>query len=167
MLKCGVCGQTQSAPVSGNWHFQANSFLLEAYREHGVEAIIWTPWQLWFLVARRSFYFAPSMWLWEQYPQNKQDGPTVEIDALAVVDGNLYLCEAKTSAVLDRSQREQLVAAATRIRPDVLLLSTMDEPGSGLKEAVAELQRDIGNDTKVDLMEFRPEALDQREVLPA
>ena len=99
LLKCDVCGQAESAPVSGDWHFRANDFLLEAYREHGVEAIVWTLWILWSR-AQRSFYFAPSMWLWETYPLRKEDGPTVEIDALAVVDGKLYLCEAKSSAAL-------------------------------------------------------------------
>ena len=66
LLQCEVCGETQSAPVSGDWHFRANGFVLEAHREHGVEAVVWTLWRLWDL-ARRSFFFAPSMWLWDTF----------------------------------------------------------------------------------------------------
>jgi hypothetical protein len=102
-LECQICKRTEPAPVSGDWHFRANSFVVEAYREQGVEAVIWALWRLW-SAARESFYFAPSMCLWESYPKTREDGPNVEFDALAVVDGRLYLCEAKSSSGLDNNQ---------------------------------------------------------------
>ena len=102
-LECQICKQTVPAPVSGDWHFRPNGFVLEAYREHGVEAVIWTLWRLW-QSCRRSFYFAPSMWLWQSYPESRDQGPDAEVDALAVADGRLYLCEAKSAAGMDREQ---------------------------------------------------------------
>jgi hypothetical protein len=45
-----------------------------------------------------------TMCLWETYPETPDDGPTVELDALAVVTGELYLCGAKSSSGLNPSQ---------------------------------------------------------------
>ena len=165
ILECEVCKQPESAPVSGDWQFRASNFVLDAYREHGVEAVVWTLWRLW-QIARRSFYFAPSMRLWENYPEKNMDGPTIEIDALVVIDGTLYLCEAKTSPGLNRSQIEQLHAAASRIRPEVLLVSCMEPPTPTLRAAVADLQTRLGDDIKVDLVEFQTETLEDHSILP-
>ena len=72
-LVCEVCGNTEGAPVSAGWHFRGNPFVIEAYREHGVEAVIWALSQLWER-ARRSFYFAPSLRLWLDYPERRAAG---------------------------------------------------------------------------------------------
>jgi hypothetical protein len=149
----------------GDWCFRANDFVLEAYREHGVEAVIWTLWRLWDS-CRYSFYFTPSMWLWEVYPESRGIGPDVEIDALAVVDGRLYLCEAKSSAGLDGKQVDQLCSAAAHIRPDVLMIACMDDLTSNMKAAQAELQTRLGTGIAIELMEFRAGELEKHSVLP-
>jgi hypothetical protein len=165
-LECQICKQTEPAPVSGDWHFRANSFVVEAYREQGVEAVIWALWRLWD-VARESFYFAPSMCLWESYPKTREDGPNVEVDALAVVDGRLYLCEAKSSSGLDNNQIAQLWSAATHIRPDALLIACMDEMSPGLRTSAEALQSQLGAEIKVELLEFHADALEKNPILPA
>jgi hypothetical protein len=165
-LECQICRQTEPAPVSGDWHFRANSFVLEAYREQGVEAVIWALWRLWYS-AQDSFYFAPSMWLWESYPRTREDGPDIEVDALAVVDGRLYLCEAKSSSGLDNQQIEQLLSAATRIRPDVLLIACMDEVTPNLRTSAEALQSRLGAEIKVELLGFQADALERNSILPA
>jgi hypothetical protein len=165
-LKCQICKQTEAAPVSGDWHFRANSFVVEAYREQGVEAVIWTLWRLWD-AARQSFYFAPSMWLWESYPKAREDGPDIEVDALAVVDGRLYLCEAKSSSGLDNKQIEQLVSAATRIRPDTLLITCMDEMTAALRSSAEALQKRLGAEIRVEVMELQADSLKRNSILPA
>jgi hypothetical protein len=164
-LECQICKRREPVPVSGDWHFRANSFLVEAYREQGVEPVIWALSRLWD-TARQSFYFAPSMSLWETYPRNREDGPDIEVDALAVVDGRLYLCEAKSSSRLDDRQVEQLCSAATRIRPDILLIACMDNITQALRRAVEAMQERLGSETKVDLIEFKPESLEKGSMLP-
>jgi hypothetical protein len=126
----------------------------------------WTLWRLW-EVARSSFYFAPSMWLWETYPRTREDGPDLEIDALAVVDGQLYLCEAKSSSGLDNQQIEQLFSAATHVRPDVLLIACRDEVTPGLKASAETLRSRLGAKIKVELLEFHANALEKNSILPA
>jgi hypothetical protein len=165
-LECQICKQRETAPVSGDWQFRANGFLVEAYREQGVEAVIWALWRLWD-TAQRSFYFAPSMWLWETYPRAREDGPDIEVDALAVVDGRLYLCEAKSSSGLDNRQVEQLCSVVTRIRPDVLLIACMDEATQAMRRTVEEMQERLGAETKVEIIDFKSESLEKDSMLPS
>jgi hypothetical protein len=105
------------------------------------------------------------MQLWEQYPETPGAKP-VEVDVLVVVDGTLYLCEAKTSAALDPSQVDRLLNAASRIRPDVLLISCMEPATAALRTAVNTLQTGLGPDIRVDLLEFEADELDDNSMLP-
>jgi hypothetical protein len=82
-LTCEVCRHKEAAPASNDWHFRANGFLIEAYRDHGVEAVIYGLFQLWER-SQNSFYFVPSLNLWGDYPE-KEGARRIEIDALAVV----------------------------------------------------------------------------------
>ncbi len=88
-MDCEVCGHAEPAPVSSDWHFRPNSFVIEAYRDHGTETLIWALWKLWGR-AQRSFYFAPSLRLWLHYPESGEQC-AVEIDAVVVVDGRYTL----------------------------------------------------------------------------
>lgn len=159
VLVCEVCKEETSAPVSGEWDFKPNSFIVSSYREHGIEPVIWTLWRLWYN-ARSSFYFTPSLNLWETYPEGGQDQEDVEVDALAVVDGLLYLCEAKTSAGLSAQQVQQLISAAERIRPDVILISCSDKVSPSMKAAAAQIQTCVGDEIKVELLELTPDMLE-------
>ncbi len=163
-LKCDVCGRPEAAPVSGDWHFRGNDFVIGFYREHGGEAVIFALWQL-SERARDSFYFAPSMKLWQDYPEVPDVRP-IEIDALMVVDGRLYLCEAKSSAALDDNEIEKLISAATRIRPDVVLIACMEENGAGLNRAMQALRQRLPKGIEVEVLVFRHGALEDDPILP-
>ena len=163
-LVCEVCGNEKSAPVSGDWAFRLNNFLLEAYRDHGVEPIVWTLWKL-SERARSSFYFAPSMSLWEDYRENRAS-PVAEIDALVVVDGTLYLCEAKAGDRISAEQVERLVQICARVRPDILLIACMDENSTGLEGRVNSLREAIKPTTHVEIMTFDPNDLREGSSLP-
>ena len=43
----------------------------------------------------------------------------------------------------------------------------MDAPTAKLRTAMTDLQRRLGDDVKVELMEFRADMLDQSGILPA
>src|SRR5262245_11806983 len=121
-MTCEVCGRTDPAPVSGEWHFRINPFVLEAYAEHGTEAAVWALWLL-SQRAQYSFYFAPSLKLWLTPPSTVDQPCDAEIDAVAVVDGLTYVVEATTSKGLDSDEIERLSIVTDRIRPDVMLPS--------------------------------------------
>ena len=106
------------------------------------------------------------MLLWDEYPEMEGATPVAELDALVVVDGELYLCEAKSSAALDADEVDQLVSMGSRIRPDVLVISCMDEPTVSIKAAAKTLKRRLGDDIHVELMSFEPDRLERDPLLP-
>jgi hypothetical protein len=164
ILVCEVCKGEAAAPVSGDWDFKPNNFIMSAYREHGVEPVIWTLWMLW-QEARQSFYFAPSLKLWETYPASRGENENVELDAIAVVDGKLYLCEAKSSSGLAPQQVQQLISAAKRVRPDVLLISCPEKISSGMKNAAEAIRATLGGEIEVKFLELEPEMLESHSGL--
>jgi hypothetical protein len=164
-LVCDICQNETSAPVSGDWAFRLNDFVLEAYRDHGIEPVVWSLWRL-SVRARTSFYFAPSMSLWDDYPENV-DGPIAELDALAVVDGMLYLIEAKASARLSADQIKSLVDICERVRPDVLLIALMEaKPSAGLDRRLDGLKLRLMPRTKVEILRFERSDLEDGSMLP-
>lgn len=163
-LVCDICQSEKSAPVSGDWAFRLNDFVLEAYRDHGVEPVEWALWKL-SERARSSFYFCPSMSLWDAYPE-KADGPTAEIDALAVVDGLLYLIEAKASARLSGPEITNFVEICERVRPDVFMIALMEAKLSAdFDRRLDEFQK-LMPQTKVEVLRFDPSELEDGSMLP-
>ena len=104
--------------------------------------------------------------VWTRYPEEDGATPDAEIDALAVVDGALYLIEAKSSASLDSKELDQLVSVSSRIRPNVLLLACMDEDKRKLSPAVEALSRKLDEGIKVESMHLKPDEFHSAGVLP-
>lgn len=165
-LACSICGREEPAPVSGDWQFKANPFLIEAYRDHGTEAVVWALWRLWER-SRRSFYFAPSLKLWLQYPDEVTQSCDAEIDAVVVVDGTTYLLEAITAGSLDDAERAQLVLAAEHIRPDVLLIASMERDNRLLARSVERIKAALPAGILTEVMAFNAADLDSAPFLPA
>ncbi len=159
-LSCSICGRKEPAPVSGDWQFKANPFLVDAYRDHGTEAVIWALWCLWDR-SRHSFYFAPSLKLWVNYPKQGTRRWDAEVDAIAVVDGAVYLVEAKCAAGLDEGERAQLVMAAERIRPDVLIIASMEKSNGGLERAVKAVRAALPAEIEIEVLSFDPDQLER------
>jgi len=163
-LTCSICGHEEPAPVSGNWQFKANPFVIEAYRDHGTEAVLWALWRLWER-SRRSYYFAPSLKLWVKYPEGSTRCSDAEVDAIAVVDGMVYLVEAKSAGGLGENERAQLVLAAERIRPDVLLVAAMEEESESLKRDVEQIKAELHAGIDVELLTFEAKQLERAPFL--
>jgi hypothetical protein len=165
IMTCEVCGREELALVSGDWQFRGNPFLLEAYNQHGLEAVIWGLWQL-HRRSRVSFYYSPSLKLWVNYPVDQHAPCDAEVDAIVVLDGKVYLLEAKSSAGLSISEIRQLVLAAERIRPDVLLIACMSATSSRLQRAIEKLQGEVPSGVKVELLTFDTSQLECSPFLP-
>lgn len=165
-MTCSVCRREEPAPVGGDWQFRPNPFLIEAYRDHGTEALVWALWRLWGR-SQRSFYFVPSLWLWLAYPEKTRGTQDVEVDAIAVVDGRVHLIEAKSASGLDGAQINKLVLAAERIRPNVVVVGCMDEGTVSLERAVAVLGESLPEGIDVEVMTFNSGQLDRSPLLPS
>ena len=158
-LRCSICGREEAAPVSGDWQFKANPFVVAAYRDHGTEAVVWALWRLWER-SRRSFYFAPSMRLWLKYPDSKGDESDAEVDAIVVVDGKVHQLEAKSAAGLNEEGRRKLILAADRIRPDVVVFGCM-EAGGSLDRVAAEIRAALPSGVALEVLKFDRNALER------
>jgi hypothetical protein len=83
-----------------------------------------------------------------------------------VVDGRLYLCEARNSASMDEDEIEKLISAATRIRPDVLLIACMEQNAAGLNRAMQTIKQRLPPGIDIELLAFRRDALEDDPILP-
>ena len=163
-LTCAVCRHETAAPVSGDWQFKANPFLVEAYSDHGTEAALWALWKLSEL-ARSSFYFLTSSLLW--FDKDREDGQNdCEIDLLAVVDGKVYGVEATTSKSLTKSEINKLVDFSGRVRPDVLLIVCGAETPQKRSALKAKIQENISTGVSVEIWTYIRNSTDIDPYLP-
>jgi len=159
-MTCEVCGRVELAPVSGDWHFRANPFVLEAYSEHNTEVPVWALWIL-YERARNSFYCAPSLKLWLGRRNEGNRDCDVEIDAVAVVDGKVYVLEATASAGLSNDEIDQLAIAAERIRPDTMLIACMADTDVAAAILKERLRTKLPPEVDIEVQRFRPELLER------
>lgn len=165
-ITCAICRTDRAAPVSEEWHFKPNGFIIDAYRLHGVEPVVWSLWRL-SEEARSSFYFAPSLRLWKNYPRDETNKLwDVEIDALAVVDGRLYAIEATRSKDLDDEELKKLQLAAERIRPDMLIVTCTANSNAAAAKLHKRLTEKMPKGVAVRIEIFRPEDLHMSPNLP-
>lgn len=124
-----------------------------------VSAQSWSPlWRLWDQ-SRHSFYFAPSLKLWIDSPKYGTQPCDAEVDAIAIVDGTVYLVEAKSAAGIDDDVRGQLVMTAEHIRPDVLVIASMEKSNAALERARRDSRAALPVEIEINLMTFDPEQL--------
>jgi hypothetical protein len=163
-MPCSVCGRVEPAFVSGEWEFRVNPFVVQAYRDDGVEPVIWALWHL-SDRSRTCFYFTPSLELSKSYPGKK--GGDAEVDAVAVVDGAVYVVEAKRSARITDHQIDRLLCAVEHIRPDVLLFACMEATDSRLGSITKRIRAGLPTGVELEILSFDPTRLDWTPFLPA
>jgi hypothetical protein len=126
-LSCEVCKERSNAPVNIQWLFRPNEFLIESLRDHSVLSLVWALSALCDR-SRHSFLFAEPIWFGFS---DQSDSANAEADLLVLSDGQALLCEVKSSwRGLRPSDIDDLVALATRLRPDTAVLAVM-ETGTG------------------------------------
>ena len=133
-LSCEVCKQSTPTPVNMRWQFRPNEFLIESLHAHSVLSLVWVLSALRDR-ARSSFSYAgPTCFGYS----NNYENPDAEADLLALVDGEAVLCEVKSAwRSLRPSHIDDLVALATRLRPDTAMLAVMEE-GTNLAAKLGE-----------------------------
>jgi len=122
IAKCEICRKPESSPVSGSLHFRLNPFVQHAFSSTSAqEPVIWCLNHL----ARRamwSFAFAPTLDVYRAGRSN----PETDLDIVAVVDGQVYFVEVKSSfAGVTVKDQEQLKFLVYELRPDVVMLGVM------------------------------------------
>lgn len=122
-MACEVCKKPEFAPVNIRWLFRANEFLIESLRDHSVLSLVWALSALRDR-ARHSFAFVEPTWFGFDERAETADA---EADLLALIDGQAFLCEVKSSwHSLRPSHVDDLVALSMRLRTDTALLAVME-----------------------------------------
>jgi hypothetical protein len=137
-MTCEVCGAAEPAPVSDSWNFKLNSFVLEGLRDHGLLAYIWCLARL-SDQAHASFFFLEPHELFFTTNSAYTNRPDAEVDLIAVVDGVVRLCEAKSSN--QSIDLEKFARLARQVRPDIATLAIMEPRSNSTDRRLADLQR--------------------------
>lgn len=150
-LSCEVCNQATQAPISIEWLFRPNEFLIESLRDHSTLSLVWAISELRQRV-KRSFIFVKPTWFGFTEETTTQDA---EADLLVLLDGQALLCEIKSSwRSLRMADVDSLVSLAQRLRPDVAVLGVMETgPGPTAKLEAAKQQLHTHG---IELMILRP-----------
>lgn len=138
-LVCEVCLTEIDLPVSVPWNFRPNEFLIESLRSRSVLSLIWLLTALRHRARSSFMYLGPTCLGYS----DDQDKPDAEADLLAVIDGEVVLCEVKSAWRSLRSVHvSDFVELAKRLRPDHAILAVMDE-NSFLEAHLAKAKEDL------------------------
>ena len=138
-LACEVCKVIVPAPVSIDWLFRPNEFLVESIRDHSVLSLVWALAEL-RERSQTSFIYAGPTWF---YFNRDFENPDAEADLVVSVDGRAFLCEVKSSWRGVRvSDIRSLVDLSMRLRPDVALLAVMEQ-GSAFQVEIASARAEL------------------------
>ncbi|WP_145984404.1 hypothetical protein [Bradyrhizobium nitroreducens] len=164
-MTCEVCASEAPAPVADAWCFKLNSFVLEGLRDHGLLANLWCLDKL-SEKANTSFYFLEPHELFLSAESANRHKSDAEFDLIAVVDGLVHLCEAKTSN--NDIDLEKFARTARHLRPDVATLAIMEASSPAIARKDQELQRLLADDgITVETITLRGDDIRDDPHLPA
>jgi len=161
---CEVCQTASQTPVSIEWQFRPNEFLIDSLRDHSALSLIWVL-QVLSQRARSSFaYVGPSAMKFS----HESTASDAEADLLVISDGKALLCEVKSSwASVRKADINKLVQLATRLRPDVALLAVMEENGE-MNDLIADATQQLAQQQiEFELLLWRPNELLDGPYLPS
>ena len=134
-LSCEICKRVEQTPVNIRWLFRPNEFLIESLRDHSVLSLVWVLSALCERSQRSLVFVGPT---WFSFSAESLE-PDAEADLLVIVDGQAMLCDVKSSwRSLRMTHIDDLVALASRLRPNIALLAVMDAgpgPAANLEAA--------------------------------
>jgi hypothetical protein len=124
--RCTGCGGLTPIGAEARWEYRLNNLVQAACTEHGQTVVVLCLGHL-FHRGRDFFAFAPSIDVFDTV--TGQDEKLLDdIDIVAVADGQLILGEVKeTAGGFGASDFEWMLEVGRRIRPDVLVFSTLEQ----------------------------------------
>jgi hypothetical protein len=126
---CSRCGVPQRYDPEVKWMYRLSELVFQCLYNH-VDVHILTLAAIKRWAERGSFIYVPSI---NVFAQEDRNTPFSEVDMICVVDGKLVLGECKTTGSLSREDRKQLARyqdLASKLKPDVLVFSTLADEWS-------------------------------------
>jgi len=128
ILQCKGCGQEYPLRPEEEWYYKLNSLVETGYIQHGLVPVILVLGQL-SQESVSSFIMTTNLDLFKEREQN----PFGELDIVCIQDGRLVVGEVKQSVKLfKKSDFDTMAEIAERIRPSVLIFSSLDHEPSKL-----------------------------------
>lgn len=167
-MSCDVCSNVEPASVSKDWKFRASDFVMQALRYHGILPVIWC---LKMLIKRNhnvsSFYYCSSLIMFDSDENYSKNLPDAEIDLVAVIDGEVFLCEIKSSGRIKDSDIQKFINLTNRIRPNVAILTVMEEISDKVRqELIKKVNGKFDQGIKFEIMSFKEYHLEDWPALP-
>jgi predicted RNA-binding Zn-ribbon protein involved in translation (DUF1610 family) len=114
-FECPGCGASVLSPVEPTWYYRLNSLVSKAISEHGTVALI-NALAAAREKARNSFIFNPGFVFYVHYDDKD---PVSEVDAICLVDGELWTGEVKSNASeFTQSVMSKLIADGKKLGAD-------------------------------------------------
>jgi hypothetical protein len=149
-LECQVCHKEHNTPVNLQFDFRLNEFFATCLREHDTLSVVWALGELQRQSRASSFIFSPQMELFRKYPEGNVAKPDREIDLLCVIDGKVVIGEVKASlAEIDKQEIENLIAVASELRPDIIVICAMQGDLGKLNSKLEEVRKSVGLNIEV------------------
>lgn len=144
-LECQVCHQEHNTPIDLKFAFRLNEFLATCIREHDTLSVIWALGELQRQEMNSSFIFTPQMELFRKWPDNQTMKADREIDILCVINGKVVVGEVKASlSEIDRIELDNLIAVASDIRPDIVVIGAIEGEKQNLDSKLEEVRKKVG-----------------------
>lgn len=163
-LICEICGNEKPASISSEWKFRINEFILDAMRQHGTNALVWSLIRL-FNRAENSFYYLPSVRL-QLDNASLEDQEWSEIDLIAIVDGEFYACEIKSSSKISDRELDTFIKIMNRLRPNVALIAVMETNVSAPEFFTDRIGDRLDKGIKLEILTLKEGDFDDNPNLP-
>ncbi|TQV87362.1 hypothetical protein [Aliikangiella coralliicola] len=150
---CDICNTTHTLPIGNRfeWKYLLNKFIWNTlYTNYGLP-VLWGLSEIQYSARNNSFYYLPEVDLFYDWKDRSNKN---EIDLVGVVDGKLFIGEAKRSAdyfINDDEEVEKFKCLIREIKPDVAIL---------VFEQYAE-NSDLIDTTKTSLEQFKVTLVDE------
>ena len=114
-FKCPGCGGLMHSAVEPTWYYRLNTLLRSGIVEHGTVALIAALAKA-REQARESFVYSPGLVFYERFEDRE---PVAELDAICLIDGELWVGEVKTNASeFKPKEMEKLLREAAKLNAD-------------------------------------------------
>ena len=138
---CLGCGALVHTAVESTWYYRLNTLLRSGIAEHGTVALIAALAQA-RENARNSFIYSPGLEFYQNYEDKT---PTAELDAICLIDGQVWVGEVKTNAAEFKPKEiDKLLRESKKLNADKAFVFALEGDQDALRRRCEEVSKTSG-----------------------
>jgi hypothetical protein len=138
---CLGCGALVHTAVESTWFYRLNTLLRSGIAEHGTVALIAALAQA-REKARNSFIYSPGLEFYQNYEDKT---PTAELDAICLIDGQVWVGEVKTNAAEFKPKEiDKLLRESKKLNADKAFVFALEGDQDALRRRCEEVSKTSG-----------------------